>query len=293
MRLLFIFLFSIISYITIAQPTAQQIRDAIAGEIKSFNITPTSIFKIETRTLVNGNDSVKVRLYIPSAKKGLPIVYAIHGGALVAGDLETHDNVCRELAFYTQAIVVALDYRKPPEHPYPASLDDCAFVLNWIKKEAAGFGGDPKQIDIVGDSGGGLLATSLLVKLGKKAGVRKLALINPATDLRNVEDQFYQYVVNMYLGDKSPNDSLISPITATQFAHFPPTLIITSGKDILKPQADELIYRLQLAKVKVEVLNLPEADHLGGYWAAAHKEAQAAIESVAKFISPGLKIATK
>jgi len=135
-KLLLIAAFCLVKFLAAQNqmPTAQQIRQSIAGEIKSFNIPPAAIFKVENRVVVNGKDSIPIRIYYPKAGKKLRIIYHVHGGALVAGDLETHENICRVLANNTKSIVVAIDYRKPPEFPYPASINDCEFVLEWIKK---------------------------------------------------------------------------------------------------------------------------------------------------------------
>jgi acetyl esterase len=84
----------------------------ISSDIQSFKITADNIYQIENKTLWTGSDSIKIRIYFPNNKKNNPILFNIHGGALVAGDLETHDNICRRLSKSTQAVVVALDYRK-------------------------------------------------------------------------------------------------------------------------------------------------------------------------------------
>ena len=266
-------------------PTAKDIRGAIEGEIYSFKIPPMEVSQIENISVWNGNDSVKVRLYFPdNHKTNHPIIYQIHGGALVAGDLSTHDNICRLMAMKTASIVVAIDYRKPPESPYPASLDDCVTVLNWIQKTASSWSGDLKNITLLGDSGGGLLITSLTVKEKSRFPIKKIVLINPAVDLRTPGDDMYGLVTQMYLNGKSANDFLVSPILASDVSFMPPTLIITCEKDVLKPHGVAWYNKLQQANVSVKLVDIKNEDHFGGLWAACHPKANQAIVEVIAFI---------
>jgi acetyl esterase len=266
-------------------PTATDIRQAIEGEIYSFKIPPVEVPKIENIAVWNGSDSVKVRLYFPDKSKiNHPIIYQIHGGALVAGDLNTHDNICRLMAMKTTSIVVAIDYRKPPESPYPASLDDCVTVLKWIQKTASSWYGDINNLTLLGDSGGGLLINSLTVKEKGSIPIKKIVLINPAVDLRNPGDQMYGLVTQMYLNGKSANDALISPILATDVSFLPTTLIITCEKDLLKAHGTAWNNKLQKANVSVKLIDIPNEDHLGGLWAVCHPKAKQAIDETIKFI---------
>jgi acetyl esterase len=265
-------------------PNVEQIRQEISEEIKSFKIPGENIFKIENRLIWTGTDSIKIRVYYPNANRNKRIIFNIHGGALVGCDLDTHDNISRLLAKSTNSVVVAIDYRKPPEFPYPASVNDCEKVLVWIKQNAKSINGNPKNIILLGDSGGGLLITSLAVKLRDSLNVKGICLINPATDLRNPEEGLYGLVTKWYLNNKNPNDSLVSPILAKDFHYFPKTLIITCEKDELKPQGIALYEKLRNSNNQVEVLDIVNEDHLGGLWAANHSKAKMAVERTIIFI---------
>ena len=267
-------------------PTASDVRQAIAGEIRELGIRPATLEKMENRSVWNGTDSIPVRIYYPSAKTNLRIIYNIHGGALVGGDLETHENISAELAVRTQSVVVALNYRKAPEFPFPASINDCETVLDWIKKNASSIHGNVSDLVIVGDSGGGLFASVLAVKLKKSLGAKALCLVNPAEDLRTPGEGFYKLVVNWYLAGHTADDSLVSPLVATDFTGFPPTLVITSGKDELKPHGDAIYEKIRTV-TRARLFNIPEAGHLAGFWAAAAPMALPAIEETVKFINGG------
>jgi acetyl esterase len=286
-NLFLLLLFSLASNVAIAQngmPTAAQIREGIAAQIKSFAISPLPVLKITDTLVTKGNDEIPIRIYQSNLKKNKQIIFNIHGGALVAGDLDTHDNISRKLALQTQSVVIAVDYKKPPEFPYPESINDCEAVLEWIKKNAKLINENSKNIVLVGDSGGGLIITSLAVKLKKELNVSAICLINPAVDLRNPGEGFYGLVTSWYLNGKDANDPLVSPILETDYSYFPKTLIITCQNDELKPHGIALYDKLKKAKIKTEILDIPNEDHLGGLWAAAHPKAETAIAATIKFI---------
>lgn len=263
-------------------PTAEEVRLVIEEQIRSLNIPAEKVYRIEERRL--GRDSIKIRIYYPDQEKNHRIIYNIHGGAFVAGDLDTHDNISRILANRTRSVVVAVDYRRPVGHPFPASIEDCQVVLEWIRLNAASIHGNADDLVLLGDSAGGLFVAALGVKLGKQLGASKLVLINPALDLRNYEQGPYALVTSWYMNGKDPAVPLASPAVASDLSAFPPTLIITAELDFLKPQGVAFAKRLQQAGRKVGLIDLPGEDHLGGFWAAAHARSRTAIDEAVAFI---------
>ena len=99
---------------------------------------PEPVFAIEERDA----DGVPVRVYRPSPDSGLPVFVVFHGGGWVIGSAEEFDVIARQLANASNAIVVSVDYRLAPEHPYPAPLEDCWRALQWSAAHAAEFGGE-------------------------------------------------------------------------------------------------------------------------------------------------------
>jgi acetyl esterase len=113
-----------------------------------------------------GAPPVPVRIYrqfgsglgIGGPGRRLPGIVYYHGGSWVTGDLDTHDASCRMLAATARCLVVAVDYRLAPEHPFPAAVDDAVAAYAWVQRHADELGIDPHQVGVMGDSAGGNLA---------------------------------------------------------------------------------------------------------------------------------------
>ncbi len=126
--------------------------------------TPSELLpdlRIEERIVGYGElTDIPVRIYWPpiDPHDNLPVVVFYHGGGWCLGDLETHDPVARAHSVAAEAIVVSVDYRLAPEHPFPAGIDDSWAALRWVGEHAGELGGDPNRIAVAGDSAGGNIA---------------------------------------------------------------------------------------------------------------------------------------
>jgi acetyl esterase len=225
---------------------------------------------------------VAVRAYRPegaAADATLPALVFFHGGGWVIGDLDTHDVLCRQLANGAQCAVFSVDYRKAPEHPFPAGLDDCFAVVKHVAAEAKSLRVDATRIAVGGDSAGGNLA-AVVSLLARDAGGPKLCfqlLIYPATDQlmsfpsieRNAEGYMLtkkamQYFGGFYLpNEKDRHDWRASPFLAKSLAGLPRAFVLTAGFD---PLVDEgRAYAERMAKEGVDVAYLDYPDMIHGF----------------------------
>ncbi len=125
---------------------------------------------------VTVSDDVGVRIYsLAERAAALPALLYLHGGAFVMGGLAEGDSAARLLAERAGVVVVAVDYRLAPEHPYPAGLEDCYTVLRWVAANATAYGIDPDRIGVLGESSGGGLAAALALLARDRGGPRMTA----------------------------------------------------------------------------------------------------------------------
>lgn len=120
--------------------------------------------RAEDRDITGPAGPVGIRIYWPPSHSGdhaVPIIVFLHGGGFVLGDLDTHDGTARQHAIGADAIVVSVDYRLAPEHPYPAAVEDAWAATLWAAEHAAELGGDPNRMAVAGDSAGGNIAAVL------------------------------------------------------------------------------------------------------------------------------------
>jgi acetyl esterase len=214
-------------------------------------------------------DGVPVRVYRPADDARLPCLVFYHGGGWVIGDLDTHDNVARNLARAAGCVVVAVDYRLAPEHPFPAPLDDCFTALKWAAGHARELGIDETRIAVGGDSAGGNLsaAVSLLARESGGPGIVHQLLLYPVTDC-NFETASYvengegfmltrdgmQWFFNHYLsGGADGGDPLVSPLRASDHAGLPAATIITAEFDPLRDEGEAYGEKLAAAGVDARI----------------------------------------
>jgi acetyl esterase len=234
---------------------------------------PEPVFAVEEHSA----DGVPVRVYRPSADRGLPVVVYLHGGGWTIGSVEQFDPILRQLTNATQAIVVAPDYRLAPEHPFPAAFDDCWRALDWTARHATELDADPARIAVMGDSAGGNLS-AVCALAARDAGAPKLALqvlIYPVTDC-DFTTASYRDNADGYLltaeqmrwffacytrGGIDPTDWRISPLRAPNLEGVAPALVITAEYDPLRDEGDAYAQRLRDAGVPVEHHRYPGMVH--------------------------------
>ena len=222
------------------------------------------------RTIPGPAGEIAVRIYTPEAARGaLPVLVYFHGGGFVIGGLETHDGTCRQLARGAECLVVSVDYRLAPEHPFPAAPEDCYAATVWVAEHAEEIGADPARIAVGGDSAGGNLAAvvALMGRDRKGPALRHQLLIYPVTEYsfetasyRENADGYMltlplmEWFWNHYLADPTQGgDELASPLRAASLADLPPATVITAEFDPLRDEGEAYARRLDEAGVKTRL----------------------------------------
>ncbi|MFB6071599.1 MAG: alpha/beta hydrolase [Halobacterium sp.] len=228
----------------------------------------TDVGSVEDRTVPGPDGEIPVRVYAPDSDGPHPVVAFFHGGGFVLGDLDSHDAPCRVLASDADVVVVSVDYRRAPEHPFPAPVEDSYAVTEWLAANAGEVGGDPGRLAVAGDSAGGNLAAVVALAARDRDGpaVTHQALVYPVVDYRdrhypsrveNAEGYFLTADSMAYFEDHyvpswvhRPNPYL-SPLAADSHADLPPATVVTCGFDPLRDEGVAYAEALESAGVSV------------------------------------------
>ncbi|GCF10029.1 alpha/beta hydrolase [Dictyobacter arantiisoli] len=244
--------------------------DPLAGE-------PEPVLRIVQRTLPGPGGPLPVRIYQPRDTTDLPVLVYLHGGGCTIGDLNTIDRPLRQLSNRSGWLIVSVDYRLAPEHPFPAAWEDAYAVTQWVATHASEINADASLLAIGGDSAGGLLATATTIMARDRngPGIALQILINPSTSgYANFETRSWQEYDGVVLnqaevkrdldltyGDKDRSHPWISPLKARDVAHLPPALILTAECDPLRDEGEAYADRLQQACGRVTLTRYPGAIH--------------------------------
>jgi acetyl esterase len=223
---------------------------------------------------------VPVRAYRPKGAgkdEVLPALVYFHGGGWVIGDLDTHDVVCRTLANGARCAVFSVEYRKAPEAPFPAAVEDCFSALSFVFTNSNSLRINARQVAVGGDSAGGNLAT-VMALMAREAGGPAISfqlLIYPGADMRmkhpsirrNGEGYLLTEKVMVYFrGHYVPSEAdwqdwRVSPLLAESLKGLPPAFVLTAGFDPLVDEGSEYAERMRTDGVQVEYRNYPDMVH--------------------------------
>jgi acetyl esterase/lipase len=219
-----------------------------------------------------------VRIYRPTGEADgpRPGVLYFHGGAFISGDLDTGDGNCRDLCLAAGAVVVSVDYRLAPEHPYPAAFDDCYAALCWTAEHAGQLGVDPARLAVAGRSAGGTLAAATALAARDRGGPAlafqlllvpalddrcNLPSVDACVDERVVDGRVVRGMWRPYLGSVDA-DCYAAPARATDLTGLPPACLEVCQADALRDEALAYAHRLLAAGVHTELHLVPGAFHL-------------------------------
>jgi acetyl esterase len=257
--------------VPITEVSAEQMRADMRTAIELFtrDAKPIDVFHVADEVVSGRQGSIPVRIYSPETPTAV-IVY-MHGGSWTAGDIETSELVTRRLSRDTSAMVISVDYRMLPEHPFPAPLDDTYDAIIWARALRPDL-----PLLVAGDSAGGTLSACAALRARDESGPRidGQVLIFPAID--DDIDTPSMLALDSRLGNRDDLGHLLTryastgaavgsayalPGRATSLADLPPVIMVIPGHDALGSSEEVYVARLQEAGVPVTVQLDPELAH--------------------------------
>jgi len=232
----------------------------------------------------------------PEVRPDKVLLY-LHGGAFVAGSIDTHIDLISRISRAAKIKVLAINYRLAPEHPFPAGLNDAFNTYQWLMSEK---NFNPNNIIIGGDSAGGTLTLSVLIKIRDENVSPPIAAfcLSPATDMTGSGESYTKkaeidpfltpelgdLVIDNYLRDVDPKDPLVSPLFA-DLRGLPPIYIQVGTSEILLDDSKRIAQKLEDANVDVKLDIWEDMVHVFAAFAAFAPEGKEAIEKIASFIN--------
>jgi acetyl esterase len=233
----------------------------------------------------------------------LPVVVYAHGGGFVFCDVDSHDGLCRNLANLVPAVVVSVDYRLAPEHPWPAAAQDLYAATRWVADNAAKIGGDPSRVVVAGDSAGGNLAavTALMARDNGGPELAAQLLLYPmiAADFdtdsyRLYGNGFYnprpalQWYWDQYVPSHSDRTHPYASPLRADLRELPPAVVVLAGHDPLRDEG--AAYADALARAGVRTARCDFDGGVHGFMTmpmldVAHEARRAATRELAQLLA--------
>jgi acetyl esterase len=292
------------------QLMAQALREGYLGRVTAATPRmkiPRALFReIKRKEIFVPGPSGLIRclVYHPHENETLsPVAVFIHGGGWIMQRPEDCDLVARKLALEAGIVVVSVDYRLAPEHPYPQGLDDCIAVYLWVRRNAeTELRADPNRVIMAGESSGGNLAASATLRVRDAENIipNAMLLLCPATDLR-AEDYvsfrrlapkgllydagFVGFARSVYVSNAAEWDSpYVSPMRADLHG-LCPTLIIAGTADPLLDDNRAFALKLRDAGNEVELMMYEDMPHAFYYFLGLTREEAYAYQAINDFLS--------
>jgi acetyl esterase len=242
---------------------------AMVDNMSAMQSEKETVAEVVDRHIQGPAGAIPVRIYTPEGKGPFPLVVFFHGGGWVFGSRDSHDGTCRALTNAIPAVVVSVDYRLAPEHPFPAAADDCYAATQWAADHAASINGEARRLAVAGDSAGGNLA-AVVSLMARDRGGPKLAqqvLIYPVTNasfdtvsyLENGNGYFLTRDMMMWFWNHyaaSPvarSHAYASPLRANDLSGVAPAFVLTAEYDPLRDEGEAYAARLRESGVAVQL----------------------------------------
>jgi acetyl esterase len=248
------------------------------AELFRMGMVSTPVAAVEDRYIPGPTADLPVRVFTPEGRGPFPVVVFFHGGGWVLGDLDTHDPMCRALCAGAGCLVVSVDYRLAPEHPFPAATDDALAATHWVGEYAAEIGGNPARIVVAGDSAGGNLSAVTALRIREEGGPKLAGQLLIYPGLGHPASPTLSYIENgegygltresaawfyeQYLADESQAaNPHAAPLLAPDLDGLPPALVITAEYDVLRDEGERYVERLRAAGVPARVSRYEGVHH--------------------------------
>lgn len=262
----------------------------------------------ETDRLIPGpGGELAIRIYRPQGQAPFPMVVYFHGGGFVLGGIDSHAHICRELANRASALVVSVDYRRAPEHRFPAAVDDAYAAVCWVAEHAAAFDGDGRRLAVAGDSSGANLAAISALRCRDEGGppLRFQLLVYPGVEARYLhpsrrenaqgyfltEDAIEWFYTQYLRSDADRDHPWVSPLRAPDLHRLPPALVVTAEFDPLRDEGEAYALRLAQAGVASRARRYDGAIHafFGGATAIGREALTEAASALQSALTTGAK----
>lgn len=253
-----------------------------------------------------GRPDVRARIYVPSTGDPVdqPCAVFLHGGAFVLGNLDTEHERCVHYATRARCLVISVDYRLAPEHPFPAAFDDTMTALHWVASNGKEIGGDANRIALVGVSAGGALAAGAAQAWRDLEGppIAMQLLVYPVTDDRCSTASMHEFeemapwdaaasrqMWSLYLGaNRTTPPQYAAPARTTDLSGLPPAYVSAAELDPLRDEAVAYAQRLSASGVATELHQFAGAFHGFDLVAPASAIAVRALDEQADALARGL-----
>lgn len=257
------------------QPTIADAVKALMQERK-MDTAPEPVGKVENRQIAGAAGQIPARIYWPTGAGPFPVILYIHGGGWVIATIDTYDSSARALTNAASAVVVSIEYRKGPEHKFPAAHEDAFAAYKWTLANARSISGDAARVAVVGESAGGNMAANVAIMARDRKAQLPVhqVLVYPVANndlnapsmvehanAKPLNRAMLPWFLKHYLKDESESgDSRISLVKAN-LSGLPPATVITAEIDPLRSEGQMLAEKLRAAGVAIEYRNFDGVAH--------------------------------
>lgn len=264
---------------------------------------PEAVGKVHDLMITGAAGQIPARIYTPAGTGPFPVIVYYHGGGWVIASINAYDASARALTNAARAVVISVEYRKGPEHKFPAAHDDAFAAYQWTLANAAGIGGDPRKIAVVGESAGGNLACNVSIMARDRSvqlPVHQVLVypianndLNAPSVVENTSRSLplrramIGWFLENYLNSQAESADPRIALVRANLRGLPPTTIINAQIDPLRSEGELLAERMRAAGVQVEQRTYDGVTHEFFGMGAVVDKAKQAVQQAATGLRSG------